>query len=213
MSIEPADEETRGVIFDILSRFLFVDWQDQSLGPLIGEIYRVYRQIDPVDVVQLKAELDKNPDVRFWKQQRYLWLEPSESKKILPLLTLMGSDQLVHFRLYTLLVMLDDKSELQSLAIRFETDEGYPSRGGPGAHDFCHAQLCKYIDDNICATTPKWLPDSQPSIPLDANGQIGLVLCMLISLYGGAHVFDKLSESGDKALIGHMQNVRALQRP
>ena len=214
MGIKPADKDTRWAIFDILSRFLFTEWEDQSLTPLISEIGRVYRQIDSVDDAQLKAELNKKPDVRLWNQQRYLWLEPANSKRILPLLTLRGSQELLQFRLYALLVMLDDKSKLQSLAIRFETDEGDPDQGdGPGAHDFCHAQLCNYIDEDICATTPEWIPDSQPSIPLDADSQVGLVLCMLTSLYGGAYVFDKLSEPGNKALIGHLQSVRALQRP
>ena len=81
--------------------------------------------------------------------------------------------------------MLNEESELKSLAMRFETDEGeHQSDGEIGSHDFCHAQLCRAITRRIPALTPSWLPDSQPSIPLDAEDQVSLVLCMLTSLYG-----------------------------
>ena len=212
MPIKAADKDTRRVIFDILSGFLFQGWQDQSLSEFISQIYETYHQISHVDGAQLNAALSKNKDIRLWNQKRYLLLEPAENKKIFPLLTLRSSGELTHFRLYALLVMLDKQSKLQSLAIRFETDEGDPDHDhGVGSHDFCHAQLCNYIDDEIWATTPEWIPVSQPSIPLDADNQVGLVLCMLTSLYGGAHVVDKLTEPGDITIIEHLQRIRALQ--
>ena len=160
---------------------------------------------------QLMPELRENDEVPFLRQQRFLWLEPTNDKKILPLLTLGSTDKLVHFRLYTLLMRLDNSSELQSLAMRFETSEGDMGlEHKAGLHDFCHTQFCNSIDSDIKPTTPAWIPDSQPSIPLDADDQITLVLCMLISLYGGAHVYDKLSESGDGVILKQMQRVRAL---
>ena len=130
---------------------------------------------------------------------------------VLPLLTLETSNQWVHFRAYVLLTMLDQCATLQALAIRFETDEGVPQPTGKReSHDFCHAQLCRSINSTTPATTPSWLPESQPSFPLDAKDQIGLVLCMLTTLYGGRHVVERINSTGDRALRQYLKKVRAL---
>ena len=131
-------------------------------------------------------------------------------KTILRLLTLQTSNDWVHFRAYVLLTMLDQCDGLQALAIRFETDEGPQTNGVTGSHDFCHAQLCQSINGKTRATTPSWLPESQPALPLDAEDQIGLVLCMLASLYGGRHVVERINTAGDGALRQHLKKVRAL---
>ena len=144
----------------------------------------------------------------------YLDFEPTEDKRILPLVTMQSSQGWLHLSIYTLLTMLDDHDVLRSLAVRFETSEGDPD-DNLGKHDFLHAQLCNYIynsDGRIIAKakTPDWLPTSQPSFPLDADNQVGLVLCMLTSLYGGAHVLNKFSAAGDNKLREHLGRVRAL---
>ena len=71
--------------------------------------------------------------------------------------------------------------------------------------------LCRSINGKVSASTPPWIPESQPSFPLDAEDQITLVLCMLTSIYGGAHVLRKLIPSGDRDLLKHIKKVRALQ--
>ena len=214
MPIEPAGEATRDVILDILLRFMS-NYNKQS-GPfavLLGEIYGRY-QLGDVDDSGLKSMLSKDSDVEMMTQNKFLHLEPIE-ENILPLVTLQSSNDWVIFRIYALLTTLDKDCNLQSLAIRFETDEGGISTGSnPGLHDFCHAQLCNNINKHVKNVTPQWVPDSQPSIPLDADNQVSLVLCMLMSLYGGKHVFGRLSESSDSSdrdLWEHMEKIRALQ--
>ena len=211
MPIEPADEATRDVILDILSIFLFD--HDKQSGPfavLLCEIYGRY-QLGEVDNSGLKSMLSKDSDVEMMTQNLFLHLEPIE-KDILPLVTLQSSNDWVIFRIYALLATLDENCNIQSLAIRFETDEGGISAGSNlGSHDFCHAQLCNNINRHVKNVTPQWVPDSQPSIPLDADNQVSLVLCMLTSLYGGKHVFSRLSESSDRDLWEHLEKVRALQ--
>ena len=137
-------------------------------------------------------------------------LEAVEDRRIFPLLILRSSQRWVHFGIYTLLWIVDDCSRLQSLAIRFETDEGDPETDKDrGAHDFCHAQLCTSIGRNLDATTPSWIPDSQPSFPLDAEDQVSLVLCMLVSLYGGRRVAKRL---GDLGMKQRLEKVRTLKK-
>ena len=211
MRIKPADKRTRRVISEILLNFMFRDWNDEDMRALISEVHERYFQMGYVDDQQIMPELRDNDEVPFLGQKRFLWLEPTDDKKMLPLLTLSSTDKLVHFRLYALLMRLDHNSRLQSLAMRFETSEGDMGLDHKaGMHDFCHAQFCNSIDPDIKPTTPAWIPDSQPSIPLDADNQVTLVLCMLISLYGGAYVYDKLSQSGDGTVLKQMQRVRAL---
>ncbi len=211
MPVNPADRAVRVAVADILSKFL--GKQGRSDGPLATlreQVNEKYRPI-PVDVYGLNGLFGGSLELGLRDQHRFLFLEPVPDTTILPLVTLETSNRWVNFRAYVLLTMLDQCAALQALAIRFETDEGVPQTTGKrGSHDFCHAQLCRYINDTTRATTPRWLPESQPSFPLDAEDQIGLVLCMLTTIYGGRHVVERINTTGDRALRRHLKKVRAL---
>lgn len=213
MTINSATQDERSVVYDILSRFLSkYEWTDGRLSTLRDKFFCKYYRMGNLDEGGLDSMLRKRQDVTMKEQNLYLYLEPIKKRNILPLVTIQSSDEWVHFRIYALLTLLDDNMDIKSLAIRFETDEGSPDRtASEGSHDFCHAQFCEAIGSVAKASTPEWLPTSQPSFPLDADNQVSLVLCMLTSLYGGAHVRGKFSASGDKKLIDHLNRVRALK--
>ena len=215
MPVTPADQAVRLAVSDILAKFLTNNARDAgSLATLRDQIYERYRP-SPVAAHSLSGLFGSNSDLDLRDQHRFLVLDPVVDKMI-PLLTLQTSNDWVHFRAYVLLTMLDQDGALQALAIRFETDEGASQiNGTTGSHDFCHAQLCRHIGATHetgvnLVTTPSWLPDAQPSFPLDAEDQIGLVLCMLTSLYGGRLVVERLHTSGDRDLRKHLKRVRAL---
>lgn len=210
MPIEPIDIDTKKAIGDILLLF-HEDYQtgDDSFKEFLAKVYTKYN-VDPMEASRFKSFLKKNPDIEMRDNFLYLQLELTKDKKTLPLVTMHSTEGWVHFRIYTLLTTLDENSDIQALSIRYETDEGDPQRKKDGSHDFCHAQFCKKISHRICATTPKWLPESQPSIPVDADDQISLVLCMLTSLYGGAYVRRRINDSGLKNIGKHLNKVRAL---
>lgn len=211
MPVNPANQAVRRAVADILSKFL--SKHELGGGPLSTLRERVdekYRPI-PVDGHRLSGLFGGSSELDLKDQERFLFLEPVADNMMLPLLTLETANQWVNFRAYVLLTMLDQCAALQALAIRFETDEGVPQATGVrGSHDFCHAQLCREINGTTRATTPSWLPESQPSFPIDAKDQIGLVLCMLTTLYGGRHVVQRLNTSGDRGLRKHLSKVRAL---
>ena len=211
MPVNPADRAVRVAVADILSKFSGErERRDGPLATLREQVDEKYRPI-PVDVYRLNGLFGGSSELGLRDQNRFLFLEPVPDKAILPLLTLETSNRWVNFRAYVLLTMLDQCAALQALAIRFETDEGIPQPTGKrGSHDFCHAQLCRSINSTTPATTPIWLPESQPSFPLDAEDHIGLVLCMLTTLYGGRHVIERINTSGDRALRQHLGKVRAL---
>ena len=206
------DKCTQEAVADILSVFLIPDEQwDETIVNIWSKVSKKYPSLDLMNGHGLYSVLGRNSDVNMKDEYQYLLLELTEDRKILPFVTLHSSDNWVHFRIYTLLTMFDESSQIETLAIRFETDEGDSQRDIDGLHDFCHAQFCKEISCRIRASTPEWLPDSQPAIPLDADDQIGLVLCMLTSLYGGAYVRRKINDSGIKNVSQHLEKVRALR--
>ena len=219
MAVKPVDDGIRLAVSSILSKFMSdFGWSEYSetdgrLEELRGQVVDTYEPY-LVDSRTLLGELNNGKEVEMRDQHRFLFLKRIEGKDILPLLTLQTSDHWVHFRIYALLTMLDEDATLQSLAIRFETDEGDNQPGSEiGSHDFCHAQLCNYINKHIKDVTPLWVPDSQLAIPIDANTQIGLVLCMLTSLYGGRYVRRRFNPAEDRDLLKYLSKVRALRSP
>ena len=215
MPIEPADRETRNAIAAILSMFLSEHSKLKGeLGVLHGKINDKYQGLSPLLPQQLIGMLRNPAGVEMKEHKLVLYLEPIEKERILPLIMIQSDHDWIHFRVYALLAKLNDADNLNSLAIRFETDEGdYRKTGTKGTHDFCHAQLCNTISESIPVYAPEWLPDSQPSFPLDAEDQVSLVLCMLVSLYGSREVRAKLNGPGIKNLQEHLNKVRALKNP
>ena len=210
MPIEPIDTDTKRAIGDILLLFREDNqmWDD-SFNEFLSKVYTKYN-VFPMDAGGFKSFLNNNSDIRMRDASLYLQLELPKDQRILPLVTMHSTEEWVHFRIYTLLTTLDENSDIQALSIRYETDEGDPHRQTDGSHDFCHAQFCNRISHRICATTPKWLPESQPSIPVDADDQLSLVLCMLTSLYGGAYVQQRINDSGIRNIDKYLNKVRAL---
>ena len=210
MPIEPIDRDTKKAIVEILSLFqkdyeAEIDSSDEFLTSVLDKYKFPIMEGD-----KFRSFLSKYSDVRMRDGFQYILLEQTKDKKIWPLVTMHSAAEWVNFRIYTLLTTLDENSDIQALSIRYETDEGDPQRKTDGSHDFCHAQFCNSISHGICATTPEWLPESQPSIPLDADDQISLVLCMLISLYGGKQVRRRINDSGIRNVGKYLNKVRAL---
>ena len=212
MPIKPASQATKRDVSDILEKFIHrYDYHEGPYAELLAQVYGKY-QVGMVDATELASTVVYPQEVELRELNKFVHLELTEDKKVLPLVTLYSSDDWRHFRIYALLATTDTGSGLQTLAVRFETDEAYQAQANNnGAHDFCHAQLCNYINKKVRGVTPVWIPDSQPSIPLDADSQETLVLCMLTSLYGGKYVRSKF-QSSEKNLLAHLEKVRALQR-
>lgn len=209
MTIDPADMATRIAVFQILLPFTndwgsFKGWQ----GDLRDTIYASYWP-DYIPPKGLQAQLSKYEDVDMRDKKLFVYLEPSERNNLLPLLTIHTSSNWVHFRAYALLNVFDEDSKLRTLGIRFETDEGEGDSHGTGDHDFCHAQFFKELGSGSRLPIPPWLPDSQPSFPLDADDQVSLILCMLVSLYGGDYVRTRLK--GEINLRKYLDRPKAVR--
>lgn len=208
MSVMAANEETRSTIRGILERFLSVSdhWVDARFGKLYSEA---------CDLFQLNCQPPENFGFRFTESQNlslrdkdhYYVLEPPENKRFLPFITLHSTADWVNFSAYVLLAAFDAQSEVMGLAFRYETDEG----DGGGKHDFYHAQVCRSIRRDGPEVTPFLALDSDPALPLEADNQIRLVLCMLTSIYGRQYILEKFDRT-DKDVWEQMRGMRALRR-
>lgn len=79
---------------------------------------------------------------------------------------------------------------------------GYRYESGDGKHNYCHIQHIRYFNDDYQLPTEGWIPDSSPTIPIDAGGPVGLLLCVLGSLYGTKYV-DQLAGKVDLRRVRH----------
>ena len=74
-----------------------------------------------------------------------------------------------------------DMSRPHGMGFRFDQEDS--------AHPYCHSQVCSGLagsssKESHLLEIPCWLPESIPAIPLRAKGAVGLLLCLLVSLYG-----------------------------
>lgn len=115
--------------------------------------------------------------------RKALYLSPtSKQPRLIPVISLdcniNDTENKIKIR-----IMLFQKIDtvLKSIGFRFEK--------GEDIHDFYHVQLSNELQGAKRSAKPvgeylKWLPDSEPAIPVKANDPITLLLCLLISLYG-----------------------------
>ena len=207
MRIKSAEPNTKQTIRQILEKFLPV--HDHWSKPRFTEIFSA--ACDEFDLGCLEPadfglKLTEHSDIAMRDKDHYVVLEPPEHQQFLPFVTLDSSDNWIHFRVYVLLAGLDENSKVQGVAFRYETDEG----DGRGKHDYCHAQMCRSIRRGGRAVSPFWMLESDPAIPMEADNQIGLVLCMLTSIYGRQRVLGKFDRT-DGQVWEQMKNIRALR--
>ena len=122
---------------------------------------------------------------------KYLYLEPTpKSKKASSIQPVVGVDydwslpDRPNISLRVGLFGYSVEAPLAAIGIRFETplDTKAP-------HNYHHAQLfSRFLKPapgvELLPSCPPWLPDTFPGLPLPTNSPVGLVACLLISLYG-----------------------------
>lgn len=125
-----------------------------------------------------------------FEERRPLLLSPIESStNIQPMLFLHldFTEEVPEVRLKLVLRIRAENQDWQLLAIRFETPEGGDERG-LGSHNYYHAQFTTDLRNGLALPLSKWLPQSEPAIPLDARSPVTLALCILTALYGGRYL-------------------------
>ena len=169
-----------------------------------GQLLLSVRPIKPEDIKQFFSP-SKTAKVNFFKENRVLYLPPlrkdADDAEFVPIFSLCcnlsKNQSIARFRV--MLVTLDESNEaLNGIGFRMETPEGRDQSSNTtdndniGIHDFHHAQLIQQFDpkqfgDKLQTKCLSWLPESQPSFPLPADCPVTLLLCLIVTLYGGKY--------------------------
>jgi hypothetical protein len=136
----------------------------------------------------LERLLPKDDELEGSFKNYYLYLKPVEhGVTMIPVLNLIYDFgcSLPRVRIYLGLFQRHE-DYIKGIGYRFEAPEGI-STSGSGRHHFYHLQMIRGFPFGGFFYPPEfmaWLPDSEPTIPLDAQNPIHLLCCLLISLYG-----------------------------
>jgi hypothetical protein len=104
------------------------------------------------------------------------------------------------------LFLVDARDEsVASVGYRFESPDN------PGEHRFFHLQHIVELGNGVHRLpTPPWMPQSKLAVPLDVRTDVGLLLCLLASLYGpNSEVMRQILDSQYRTMLGpHLQEIR-----
>ena len=91
-----------------------------------------------------------------------------------------------HFRL----ALFDlDSSAKNAIGWRFET----PSQGDLGVHDYHHAQMVSELIRGKLLSSDQWYNQTMPAFLLDAHSPAGLIISLIVSLYGITYLNELLA--------------------
>ncbi len=161
-----------------------------------GEAREIYQQISDLYPPfgrreELRAFLPSHdrPATDFALTKKFLYLNPPEGQPtFVPVLSLRCdfTSLLPEIRLRVGL-FLREHGEVKSVGLRFESPEGEPE--GEGVHHYYHAQfISSFYAGAPLKGVMSWLPVTQPALTLNADGPVGLLLSLLVSLYGLDHL-------------------------
>jgi hypothetical protein len=141
--------------------------------------------------------------VDMFDKKAYLYMAPvAQDGHVLPVARLsydFASDPpkaRVQVGLYTMV-----HAKAQAVGFRLEAPTALT-----GSHCYWHAQPMRSYDGAGSPTLPSrsmWQPVTIPAFPIDAQGPIGLLICLLISLYG----FDVLGKMRGQPFVADLQRV------
>lgn len=166
------------------------DWREGVASEVYRTISHVYPSFArPEELEEFLPSDGKLTDFALTK--RFLYLEPCDGRPtFVPVLSVRCDSTLIQpeIRLQVGL-FLRHGDDLRSIGLRFESPEG----DAPGVHDYYHGQFITYFRNGPpLEGAPPWLPITQPALTLNSDGPVGLLLSLLVSLYGLDHVGRKI---------------------
>ena len=138
------------------------------------------------------------------RDRRYMFLRaPRLQKHILPVMAIDArvTKQSAIIKVQVALFERDEKPK--ALGYRFEC--------GSGSHNMLHCQhITEFTSANVAVPipgTPKWVPTSQPSFPLDGQSPgVHCVLAAYVSIYGLTDVSSLISQEAP-SVEDHMKEL------
>lgn len=163
------------------------DYRDGEAAAIYREIADLYPCFGRREELEAFVPSHRRLSTDFKSSRRFLYLDPCYGQPTcVPVLSVRTdftqAPPEVRLRV-GLFVRHEDR--VRSIGLRFES----PESGDEGIHHYYHGQfITRFYDGAPLKGVPDWLPVTQPAITLEADGPVGLLLSLLVSLYGSAHV-------------------------
>ncbi len=159
----------------------YSDAEAREIFAHIADAYTAFadrRQLE--ECLPAKSRLVTN----FRDVNRFLYLKPlAGSRSAVPIVTMFcnleGERPEIRIRVGLFVQEGSGAKRMRAVGLRFETPEG------DGRHNYFHAQfITEFAAGSPVHASPHWLPTREPAFLLDADGPLGLMICLLISLNG-----------------------------
>ena len=195
-------------------------WKDQRRSDGVRRAYEICDDLYSSWTIATEKQIEalfSNSIGHLPNAKAFIYLRPVRQMTnwIVPVLTLSFDFEadLHYMRLRLMLFTKDQrKNALQAIGFRFES----PESEGDGLHNYYHAQIISLFDKDNALTAPpcpEWLPVTQPAFALDATSPLGLLVCMLVSLYGPEYVWNGIIREHAQIIQADLQDIAWLKRP
>lgn len=199
-----------GLFSQFLSQLWTEPWKyhQKEAKEIWGEVHLAYQSFEDRDKFRRALPSSEDPRCDFGAWARYLYLRPSVKETLLVPVVSISSDfekRPIELRIRAAL-FLRDGTQTRALAFRFEAPEGE----GQGAHDYCHAQFIRTFRGDLrpIPFVPSWVPETQPSFALHANGPVTLLAAFLVSIYGFKQLLTDVLPATRGVLLGELKKYR-----
>lgn len=187
-------------------------------GTVNEDVYRVATRHPQLDerLIAKMGSAGHSGDIDGRSPRTSIWLEPvTRGDLAVPMLSphwdFRSGQRLV--ALYVGLYYWDTEwAVVDGVGFRYESPHG--SRTGVGRHDYFHAQPITDFANGAGEQLPvqgRTQPESIPAFPLEAENSSQLLVCVLISLYGGGYAAT-LEQSGIHGIVPVLRNLRCCAR-
>jgi hypothetical protein len=152
-------------------------------SPDLRRVYdHIRRDFPPCGESEIEWLLKKAPLSGSSLEVGFIWLEPMRTTPAaIPVLAFeysFDARRKVCLRV-AIFVPGDDQYPVGAIGYRLESPEGGRS------HNFHHAQhIVDFGPEARPLPCPRWIPTSQPALPINAKDSVSLLVGLLVSLYG-----------------------------
>jgi hypothetical protein len=158
------------------------------------------------DERELERFFKENPEQGDTSEMgKFVFLPLVPKPRLLPVLNLAYDIPNDLAKLQVALFTETDQPGIRAFGYRFEPPEG------PGRHDYWHAQPILRVgchDDStidLPGLEDGWRPTDTPAFPLDARSPIGLLVALMVSIYGLDEVWRMQADSPEVHLAGALR--------
>ena len=184
---------------------------EADLTPELSSIYQYlttqrFRRATEDEIESLVTANPEAGELHAWGG--FIYLRPCQTRAwAVPILTVtyrFAEPTSLGLRLGLFLVNAADNS-IASVGYRFESPDK------PGEHGFFHLQhIIEMGNGTFALPTPPWMPQSKLAVPLDVETDVGLLLCMLVSIYGPrSETIQQIASAQYRGMLSpHLQHIR-----